>query len=189
MEGKMIEEVFADLKESMDKAIANLDKEYKRVRTGRASTALLEGIMVEAYGAPTPLNQVASLSAPEPRLLLIQPWDKSIMGDVEKAILKSELGLTPMNDGKVVRISIPPLSEERRRELVKVTKKMAEEAKVAIRGVRRSANEMLKELKAEKEISEDEMYKATEEVQKVTDSFVAKADQVAAEKEKEIMSF
>jgi len=185
----MIDEVFADLKESMEKALANLDREFKRVRTGRASTALLDGIMVEAYGTNSPLNQVASLSAPEPRLLLIQPWDKTVIPDIEKAILKSELGLTPMSDGKVIRISIPPLSEERRVELVKVTKKMAEETKIAMRNARRSANEMFKELKNEKEISEDEMYKATDEVQNKTDEYTAKADEVAAAKEKEIMEF
>lgn len=185
----MIDEVFADLKESMEKALANLEREFKRVRTGRASTALLDGITVEAYGTTSPLNQVASLSAPEPRLLLIQPWDKTVIGDIEKAVLKSELGLTPMNDGKLIRISIPPLSEERRVELVKVTKKMAEETKIAMRNARRSANEMLKEFKNEKEISEDEMYKGTDEVQKMTDEYTAKADEVAAAKEKEIMEF
>lgn len=185
----MIDEVFEDLKASMDKALVSLERDFKRVRTGRASTALLEGISVGAYGAASPLNQVASLSAPEPRLLLVQPWDKTIIGDIEKAILKSELGLTPINDGKVIRISIPTLSEERRLELVKITKKMAEETKVSMRNVRRSANEMLKDLKAEKEISEDEMYKATDEVQKITDSYTAKADQAAAAKETEIMEF
>ncbi len=185
----MTDEVFADLKESMEKALANLEREFKRVRTGRASTALLDGITVAAYGTNSPLNQVASLSAPEPRLLLIQPWDKTVINDIEKAILKSELGLTPMNDGKLIRISIPTLSEERRVELVKVTKKMAEEAKVAMRNARRGANEMLKELKNEKEISEDEMYKATDVVQKTTDEYTAKADEVAAAKEKEIMEF
>jgi len=185
----MIDEVFAECRQDMEKSLANLEREYKRIRTGRASTALLEGITVEAYGAASPLNQVASLSAPEARLLMIQPWDKSIIGEIEKAILKSELGLTPMNDGKVIRINIPPLSEERRRDLVKIIKKMAEEAKVAVRNVRREANEMLKELKAEKEISEDEMYKGTDEVQKITDSYTAKADEIAAAKEREIMEF
>ncbi len=185
----MLEEVFEDCKAAMEKSLANLQREFKRVRTGRATTALLDGITVEAYGASTPLNQVASLSAPEPRLLVIQPWDKSIIGDIEKAVLKSELGLTPQNDGQVIRIAVPPLSEERRVELVKVVKKMAEETKVAIRNARRDANEMLKELKNDKEITEDEMYRGTEEVQKITDSFTDKVDQVAAEKEKEIMEF
>ncbi len=185
----MIDEVFDDLKSSMAKALANLEREFKRVRTGRASTAFLDGISVEAYGVSTPLNQLASLSAPEPRLLVIQPWDKTIIGDIEKAILKSELGFNPMNDGKVLRIAVPPLSEERRRELVKVTKKMAEEAKVVLRAARREANEMLKELKNDKEISEDEMYKGADEVQKITDAHTAKVDDLAAEKEKEIMEF
>lgn len=185
----MVDEVFAGLKDDMGKVMVNLEREFKRVRTGRATPALLDGIVVEAYGATTPLNQMATVSAPEPRLILIQPWDKNIIGDVEKAILKSELGLTPMNDGKVIRISIPPLSEERRRELVKVTKKMCEEAKVAMRNARRDANDMLKELKNDKEISEDEMHRAFDEVQKVTDSFTTKADEVTAEKEKEIMEF
>lgn len=185
----MVDEVFAGLKDDMDKVMVNLEREFKRVRTGRATPALLDGITVEAYGANTPLNQMATVSAPEPRLLLIQPWDKNIIGDVEKAILKSELGLTPMSDGKVIRISIPPLSEERRRELVKVTKKMCEEAKVAMRSARRDANDMLKELKNDKEISEDEMHRAFDDVQKVTDSFTTKADEVTAEKEKEIMEF
>jgi len=185
----MIEEVYEDLRGSMEKSLAALERDFRKVRTGRASTALLEGITVEAYGSSSPLNQVASLSAPEPRLLMVQPWDKTIIGDVEKAILKSELGLTPMNDGKVIRITVPPLSQERRVELVRVTKKMAEEAKVAMRNARRSANEMLKELKAEKEISEDEMYKATDEVQKITDSYTAKVDKVASTKETEIMEF
>ena len=185
----MINEVFDDLKDMMEKALANLDREFKRVRTGRATTALLEGISVEAYDTQTPLNQLASLSAPEPRLLLIQPWDKTIMADIEKAILKSELGLTPNNDGNVIRIGIPPLSEERRQELTKITKKMAEETKVAMRNARREANEMLKQLKADKDISEDEMYKGNEEVQKITDSYTAKADETAEAKEKEIMEF
>ena len=185
----MIDEVFDDLKDSMEKALVNLDREFKRVRTGRATTALLEGINVEAYDTRTPLNQLASLSAPEPRLLLIQPWDKTIMADIERAILKSELGLTPNNDGKVIRIAIPTLSEERRQDLTKITKKMAEETKVAMRNARRDANELLKQLKTDKDISEDEMYKAGEEVQKITDSYTAKADEAAEAKEKEIMEF
>jgi len=185
----MIDEVLDDLKDSMEKALVNLDREFRRVRTGRATTALLEGINVKAYDTQTPLNQLASLSAPEPRLLLIQPWDKTIMTEIERAILKSDLGLTPNNDGKVIRIAIPPLSEERRQDLTKVTKKMAEETKVAMRNARRDANEMFKQLKTDKDISEDEMYKAGEEVQKITDSYTAKADEAAEAKEKEIMEF
>ena len=171
---EMLDEVFADLKDRMEKTITALERDLKKVRTGRASTALLDGIKADYYGTPTPLNQMASVSVPEARLIIIQPWDTSVIGDVEKAILKSELGLTPMNDGKIIRISIPPLSEERRKELVKVVKKMAEENKVAIRNIRRDANEMLKDLKKDKDISEDEQFRAQDDVQNVTDEFIRK---------------
>jgi ribosome recycling factor len=183
----MIEEIFADLKERMGKALEALKREYGRLRTGRASIALLDGIRVSYYDTPTPLNQMASLAIPEPRLIVIQPWDKTALGDIEKAILKSELGLTPMNDGKVIRIAIPPLTEERRKELVKVARKMAEENKVAIRNIRRDANEMLKDLKKEKEITEDHLYRSQEDVQKVTDEFISKVDELCAAKENEIL--
>ncbi|MDY6910266.1 MAG: ribosome recycling factor [Thermodesulfobacteriota bacterium] len=183
----MLNDVYEDCKDRMNKVIANLEKDFKRLRTGRASVSLLEGIRVDYYGASTPLNQLATLSVPEPRLILIQPWDQSAIGEVEKAILKSELGLTPMNDGKIIRINIPPLTEERRRDLVKLVKKMAEEAKVAVRNVRRDANEMIKDLKKEKEISEDDAFKAQEEVQKITDDFIKKVDELSAAKEKEIL--
>ena len=136
-----------------------------------------------------PLEQLASLSVPESRLITIKPWDQSVIGEIEKAILKSELGLTPMNDGKIIRIPIPPLTEERRRELVKVAKKMAEEGKISVRNHRRDSNEMLKELKNEKEISEDDFFRAQEEVQKITDEYIKKIDEVTAEKENEIMEF
>ena len=136
-----------------------------------------------------PLDQVASLSAPEPRLLTIQPWDQSIIGEIEKSILKSELGLTPMNDGKLIRISIPPLTEERRKELAKLARKMAEDSKIAIRNHRRDANEMFKQLKNDKDISEDEFFKAQDEVQKITDEFIEKIDAVTKDKEKEILEF
>jgi ribosome recycling factor len=136
-----------------------------------------------------PLDQVASLSVPESRLIIIKPWDQSIIGDIEKSILKSELGLTPMNDGKIIRISIPPLTEERRKELAKLAKKMAEEGKISIRNHRREANELFKELKNEKEISEDEMFKSQDEVQKITDEFIKKTDEITAEKEREIIEF
>lgn len=185
----MVDEIFEDLKERMQKTLTALDRDLKRVRTGRASAALLDGIRVDYYGAPTPLNQVASISVPEARLLLIQPWDTQVVGSIEKAILKSDLGLTPMNDGKLIRISIPPLSEERRKELVKVVKKMAEDSKVAVRNIRRDANEMLKDLKKEKEISEDEQFRAQDEVQKVTDEFIKKVDGIVEVKEKEILEF
>ncbi|MFH1134966.1 MAG: ribosome recycling factor [Pseudomonadota bacterium] len=186
---EMLQEVFEDLKDKMEKAIAALERDLKKVRTGRASTSLLDGIRALYYGVPTPLSQMASISAPEARLLLIQPWDVQAIGEIEKGILKSELGLNPMNDGKIIRISIPPLSEERRRELVKVVKKMAEENKVAVRNVRRDANEMIKDLKKEKEISEDEQFKAQDDVQKVTDDYIKKVDERIEAKEKEIMEF
>lgn len=183
----MLNEVFEDAKDRMQKAVGTLEKEFKRLRTGRASVSLVDGIRVEYYGTPTPLNQLATLTVPEPRTIMIQPWDQSCIGEVEKAIMKSELGLTPMNDGKVIRIPVPPLTEERRRELVKLVKKMAEEAKVAVRNIRRDANEMIKDLKKEKEISEDEQFKGQEEVQKITDDFIKKIDELAAAKEKEIL--
>lgn len=183
----MVDEIFEDLKDRMGKSIESLKREYSRLRTGRASISLLDGIRVSYYDTPTPLNQMASLAVPEPRLIVIQPWDKTAIEDIEKAILKSELGLTPMNDGKVIRISIPPLTEERRKELVKVARKMSEENKVAIRNIRRDANEMLKDLKKEKEITEDDLYRSQEEVQKATDQFISQVDELCAAKEKEIL--
>ena len=183
----MVEEIFEDLKDRMGKSIESLKREYSRLRTGRASVSLLDGIRVSYYDTPTPLNQMASLAVPEPRLIVIQPWDKTAIEDIEKAILKSELGLTPMNDGKVIRISIPPLTEERRKELVKVARKMSEENKVSIRNIRRDANEMLKDLKKEKEITEDDLYRSQEEVQKATDQFISQVDELCAAKEKEIL--
>jgi ribosome recycling factor len=183
----MIDEIFEDLKDRMGKSIESLKREYSRLRTGRASISLLDGIRVSYYDTPTPLNQMASLAVPEPRLIVIQPWDKTGIEDIEKAILKSELGLTPINDGKVIRISIPPLTEERRKELVKVARKMSEENKVAIRNIRRDANEMLKDLKKEKEITEDDLYRSQEEVQKTTDQFISQVDELCAAKEKEIL--
>jgi ribosome recycling factor len=183
----MVDEIFEDLKDRMGKSIESLKREYSRLRTGRASISLLDGIRVSYYDTPTPLNQMASLAVPEPRLIVIQPWDKTAIEDIEKAILKSELGLTPMNDGKVIRISIPPLTEERRKELVKVAQKMSEENKVAIRNIRRDANEMLKDLKKEKEISEDDLFRSQEEVQKATDQFISQVDELCAVKEKEIL--
>jgi ribosome recycling factor len=183
----MVDEIFEDLKDRMGKSIESLKREYSRLRTGRASISLLDGIRVSYYDTPTPLNQMASLAVPEPRLIVIQPWDKTAIEDIEKAILKSELGLTPVNDGKVIRISIPPLTEERRKELVKVARKMSEENKVAIRNIRRDANEMLKDLKKEKEITEDDLYRSQEEVQKATDQYISQVDELCAAKEKEIL--
>ena len=185
----MKEEIFSELRQNMNATIEALKKEFMRIRTGRATTALLDGIKVSCYETQMPLDQVASLSVPESRLITIKPWDQSIIGEVEKSILKSELGLTPMNDGKIIRISMPPLTEERRKELAKLAKKMAEEGKISIRNHRREANELFKELKNEKEISEDEMYKCQEEAQKITDEFIKKIDETTAEKEKEIIEF
>ena len=185
----MKEEILSELKEKMGSSISALKKEFMRVRTGRATTALLDGIRVECYDTQMPIDQIASISVPESRLITIKPWDQSIMGNIEKSILKSELGLNPMNDGKIIRISIPPLTEERRKELAKMAKKMGEEGKISIRNHRREANELYKELKNEKEISEDEMYRYQDEVQKVTDDFIKQIDEVTAEKEKEIMEF
>lgn len=185
----MKDEILSELDDKMNSSIEALKRDFIRLRTGRASTALLDGIKVNCYESQMPIDQVASISVPESRLITIKPWDLSIIKEIEKSILKSELGLTPMNDGKIIRISIPPLTEERRKELAKVAKKMAEDAKIAIRNHRREANEMLKELKNEKELSEDEMYRAQDEVQKKTDDFISKIDKINSEKEKEIIEF
>ncbi len=179
----MLDEVFEDLEQRMEKSLTSLDREFKKVRTGRASVSLLDGIRLDYYGTPTPLNQVASISTPEARLILIQPWDPQVIGDIEKAILKSELGLNPMSDGKILRIAIPPLTEERRKELVKVVKRMAEDAKVALRSIRRDANDMIKDLKKEKEISEDENFRAMDDIQEKTKDFIEKTGEMAEVKE------
>lgn len=183
----MLNDIYADARDRMTKALENLEQDYKRLRTGRASVSLVDGIRVEYYGTPTPLNQLATLTVPEPRTITIQPWDTTVIAEVEKAILKSELGLTPMNDGKIIRINIPVLTADRRKELVKLAKKMAEESKVAVRNIRRDVNEMIKDLKKEKEISEDEGFKAQDETQKITDEFIKKVDEIYNAKEKEIL--
>lgn len=183
----MTEVIFEELKDNMEKGISALEKSFSKVRTGRASIALLDGIKVDYYGSATPLNQVATLSVPESRLIVISPWDSSVIGLIEKAIQKSDLGLMPSNDGKIIRLSIPALTEERRKELVKVVKKMSEESKVKIRNIRRDANEQLKELKKDNTISEDELFGHQDEVQKITNKYIEKVDQVLATKEKEIM--
>lgn len=183
----MVGEVAVEAENKMKKAIEVLKKDLTGVRTGRANPALVDRLSVEYYGVPTPLNQLANVSAPEPQLLVIQPWDKSMIGPIEKAILKSELGLTPTNDGRVVRLAIPRLSEERRRELVKVVRRRAEEGKVAVRNCRREGVEDLKELEKEKLISEDEMKRGQERIQKLTDAYIEEVDRVAASKEKEIL--
>src|SRR5512135_720830 len=173
--------------ERMHGAIDALKKEFGSVRTGRATLSLLDGINIDYYGTPTPLQQLASLSIPESRQIAIQPWEGKIIPEIEKAILKSDLGLTPMNDGKVIRITIPILTEERRKQLVKVVKKRAEEAKVAVRNIRRESNEELKKLEKDKHLSEDDVKKEQEEIQKITDSNIKKVDEILGHKEKEIM--
>ena len=185
----MKNDILSELREKMKNTGDALEREFKRIRTGRASTALLDGIKVVCYDTQMPMEQVASVSVPESRLITIQPWDQSIIGEIEKSILKSELGLTPMNDGKMIRISIPPLTEERRKELAKLARKMAEESKISIRKHRREANDMFKQLKNEKDISEDELHKSLDEVQKMTDDFIKKIDEITAKKEKEIIEF
>lgn len=176
-----------DCTNRMQKSIDSLEKDFSKLRTGRASTALVDSIRVEYYGTPTPLNQVASVSIPDSRTISIAPWDRNAFNSIEKAIMKSDLGLTPINDGRAIRINIPVLTEERRKDLVKMAKKYTEDTKVAIRNVRRDANDALKKMHTAKEISEDDLHKAQDEVQKTTDLFVKKADAVLAEKEKEIM--
>ena len=185
----MKEEILSELRQKMNKAVDALKKDFLKIRTGRASTALLDGIKVDCYDTQMPIDQVATISAPESRLITIQPWDQTIMGSVEKSILKSELGLTPMNDGKIIRISIPPLTEERRKELAKLARKMAEDNKISIRNLRREANDMFKELKADKEISEDELFRSQDDVQKITDEFIKKVDETTVQKEQEIIEF
>ena len=185
----MIESIYQETREGMKKSIGSLKNEFKKVRTGRASLSILDDIRAEYYGTMTPLNQMASLSIPESRLITIQPWDISVIKDIEKAILKSDLGLTPSNDGKLIRISIPPLTEERRKELVKVIHKKGEEHRVAVRNIRRDSNELLKGLKKDGEISEDDAFRAQDQVQKITDKHIKLIDDVCKEKEKEILEF
>lgn len=183
----MSSEVIMEMAEKMENSLGAFKSELTKIRTGRASLSLLDGIKVEAYGSPMPLNQVGTLTIPESRQIVIQPWDPQVMSGIEKAILKSDLGLTPVNDGKVIRINIPQLTEERRKELVKIVKKVAEEYRVAVRNHRREAIDTLKKQKKNKEISEDEQFKLQDEAQKETDASIAKIDKVAAEKENEVM--
>lgn len=181
------ESVLLDAEERMEKAVANLDKDFAKLRTGRATTALVDNIKADYYGTPTPISQMSSVAVPDSRTITIQPWDKGGMGAVEKAILKSDLGLTPINDGKIIRINIPPLTEERRRDLVKVARKYGEEAKVAVRNVRRDANDNLKKAEKDKEITEDGLKRGSDEIQKLTDKYVGEIDSRCQAKEKEIM--
>ena len=183
----MQSEVLQNTSEKMQKSVDALKIDLTKIRTGRASLSILDGITVDAYGTAMPLNQVATLTIPESRLIAIQPWDPQQLGGIEKAILKSDLGLTPVNDGKLIRINIPQLTEERRKEMVKRVKKIAEEYRVTIRNLRRESNDALKKQKENKEISEDEMFKQQDEVQKATDKFIKNVDEISAGKEKEVM--
>ncbi len=183
----MINDVIADARSRMQKAIEAVRHEFASLRTGRASPTLLEQIRVDYYGVATPITQVATVTVPEPRLLVIAPWDKKMVKDIEKAILKSELGLMPSSDGTHVRVPIPPLTQERRKELAKVAHKHAEEGRVAIRNVRREAKEMIEDLEEEGDVSEDDSKRGLDELQKLTDKFIAEVDALLAAKEKEIL--
>jgi ribosome recycling factor len=183
----MPEKVYKDVESKMKKSMEHLQKELNSVRTGRASVSLLDGITVSYYDNDTPLNQIATLSVPESRLITIQPWDPSLLEKIEKAILQSDLGLTPTNDGKILRVSLPVLTEERRVQLVKIVKKMAEEAKVAVRNVRREGNDNLKSMEKNKDISQDDYHRAMDRIQEITDNYVSKVDEIIEAKEKEIM--
>ncbi|MGG3466664.1 ribosome recycling factor [Neobacillus pocheonensis] len=183
----MAKQVIAQTKERMTKAIQAYTRELASIRAGRASASLLDRITVDYYGAPTPVNQMAGISTPEARLLVIQPYDKSILGDIEKAILKSDLGLNPSNDGTVIRLAIPQLTEERRKELVKLVKKESEEAKIGIRNIRRDANDDLKKLEKNGEITEDALRGFSDDIQKLTDEHINKIEQITKDKEKEIL--
>jgi ribosome recycling factor len=183
----MIADIKSKTRAGMVKALESFKHDLSKVRTGRASLALLDDIRVDYYGTPTPLNQVAALSVPEPRLITIQPWEKNLAGEIEKAILKADLGLNPSSDGQLIRLVFPPLTEERRKEMVKQVKRLAEEAKIALRNVRREGNDALKKMEKDKDITEDELKRGEKEVQDVTDDYVARVDKVIAEKEKDLM--
>lgn len=183
----MINDVLDELRQRMLKSVEVLQDDLLSIRTGRASPALIEKLQVEYYGTMTPLNQVAGVAAPEPRLLVIRPWDPAALADIERAILKSDLGLTPMNDGNLIRLNIPRLTEERRRELVKVVARRVEDARVAVRNLRRDALQDLKEFEKEKMISEDDFFRGKDQVQDLTDEFIAEIDEIGKRKEEELM--
>jgi ribosome recycling factor len=183
----MLEETYQEVEQKMIRSTATLGRDLSRIRTGRASLALLDGIVVDYYGTPTPLNQLATLTVPESRLISIQPWDKSQLGIIEKAIQRSDLGLTPVNDGKLIRLAIPPLTEERRKDLVKQVKRIGEETKIALRNIRREGNDSLKVQEKAKEITEDDLRRGQEHVQKITDGFITKVDELLQVKEREVM--
>ena len=183
----MPQKIKKDAEERMQKAIASLKKDLGSVRAGRASVSILDKIQVDYYGSPTPINQMANVTTPDSRTIVIQPWDRSVLGDIEKAILKSDLGLTPGNDGSIIRIAIPALTEERRKELVKMVKKMGEESKIAVRNIRRDANDDLKKIEKDGTVSEDESRRMQEEIQKLTDKYIDEVDKVVTTKEKEVL--
>lgn len=183
----MIDDVLQDVRQDMQATIESLKKDCGVIRTGRATTAILDSVTVDYHGAQTQLKQLASLSVPESRLIVVQPWDKTIVGEVEKAILRSNLGLNPVSDGNIIRIPVPQLTEERRRELAKMVHKTAEDHRVSIRNARRDGNEFLKQLEKDKEISEDDKRRGQEQIQKLTDQFIKNLDEVVTQKEKEVM--
>lgn len=183
----MVEDIISDIESRMQKSMGNLQKEFTAIRTGRANPAMFDSVKVDVYGSEMPLNQVATISVPEPRLIVIQPWDKSNLGAIEKAILKSDLSLNPANDGNLIRIQIPDLTEERRKEYVKIAKQKAEECRVAIRNVRRDGNDMIKTLEKDKDISEDESKSSQTKIQKITDKYIEEVQKVTDNKEKEIL--
>jgi ribosome recycling factor len=182
-----IAEVLQQARQHMAKSVEHLQQQLARLRTGRATPALIEHIRVDYYGVPTPISQVGNISVPEPRMLVIQPWDRSLLGVIEKAILQSDLGVTPSNDGSVIRIVMPPLSEERRRELVKVCRKYAEEARIALRNLRREYMEKLRQVEKEEHLSEDERRRGEQELQKIVDSFTEEIERILERKEREIL--
>jgi len=179
--------VIKDMKDKMDKTIVHYKEELKSIRTGRASAAMFDNVTVDYYGTPTPLNGVASIAVPEARMITIQPWDVSIIGTIEKAILNSNMGFNPSNDGKIIRVPVPQLTEDRRKEIVKIVRKMAEDNKVAVRNLRREGNDKIKKLEKDKEISEDDSKKYVDQIQDITNEFIKKVDEVTAAKEKEVM--
>lgn len=183
----MIADLKNKTKSGMEKAVEALRRDLSKVRTGRASVAILDDVRVDYYGTPTPLNQIGTLAVPEPRLITIQPWEKKLIPEIERAIQKADLGINPTSDGIVIRLAFPALTEERRKEMVKQVKKMGEEGKIAVRNARRDANETLKKLLKDKDISEDDEKHGEKEIQTLTDEFVARIDKVVADKEKELM--
>ncbi|MCB0340783.1 MAG: ribosome recycling factor [Pseudobdellovibrionaceae bacterium] len=184
----MIDAIKTSTKDRMEKAMAALSGELKKVRTGRAQVSMLDSIRVDYYGNPTPLNQVASISCPDAKSFLIAPWETNLLKDIEGSIIRSDVGMTPQNDGKVIRLKLPDLTEERRKDLVKTIKKIVEDARVAVRMARRDANEAIKKAQKDKEISEDDQKKGTDEIQKLTDDYIKQVDQIGVDKEKDLMT-